>query len=156
GDALYGIGGFGANQPVTAGMLRDGRQVARAGKQGHAGAPFVWSTAGYGVLVDCDGAAFELAGGRITVDDFKRPDADYYILVGTLEVLFADLAKLCGPAPLLPKWTMGFTNSQWGIDQTELLDIVGTYRAKHTPLDHFTLDFGWKAWGEGDYGEFRW
>lgn len=156
GDALYGIGGFEANQPVTAGMLRDGRQVARAGKQGHAGAPFVWSTAGYGVLVDCDGAAFELAGGRITVDDFKRPDADYYILVGTPEELFGELAKLSGPAPLFPKWAMGFTNSQWGIDQKELLDIVGTYRAKHIPLDNFTLDFDWKAWGEGDYGEFRW
>ncbi|MBU6200056.1 MAG: DUF5110 domain-containing protein, partial [Xanthomonadaceae bacterium] len=55
-----------------------------------------------------------------------------------------------------PKWAMGFTNSQWGIDEKELLDIVRTYRAKHIPLDNFTLDFDWKAWGQGDYGEFRW
>jgi alpha-glucosidase (family GH31 glycosyl hydrolase) len=155
-DALYGIGGFEANQPVTAGLLRTGKQVAQAGKQGHAGAPFVWSTAGWGVLVDCDGADFDLAGGRITVDQFKRPDADYYILVGAPKVLFAALSKLSGPAPLFPKWAMGFTNSQWGIDQKELLDIVETYRAKRIPLDNFTLDFDWKAWGEGDYGEFRW
>ena len=156
GDALYGIGGFEANQPVTAGLLRSGKWVAQAGKQGHAGAPFVWSTKGYGVLVDCDGADFNLAGGRITIDKFKRPDADYYILVGTPEELFGDLAKLSGPAPLFPKWAMGFTNSQWGIDQKELLDIVKTYRARHIPIDNFTLDFDWKAWGEGDYGEFRW
>ena len=156
GDALYGIGGFEANQPVTAGLLRSGKQVAQAGKQGHAGAPFVWSTAGYGVLVDCDGADFDLAKGRITVDNFKRPDADYYILAGTPEELFGELAKLSGPAPLFPKWAMGFTNSQWGIDQKELLAIVKTYRAKHIPLDNFTLDFDWKAWGQGDYGEFRW
>ena len=155
GDALYGIGGFEANKPVT-GLLRSGKQVAQAGKQGHAGAPFVWSTRGYGVLVDCNGADFDLAGGRITVDDFKRPDADYYILIGTPEELFGELAKLSGPAPLFPKWAMGFTNSQWGIDEKELLDIVKTYRAKHIPLDNFTLDFDWKAWGQGDYGEFRW
>lgn len=155
GDALYGIGGFEANKPVT-GLLRSGKQIAHAGKQGHAGAPFVWSTAGYGVLVDCGGADFDLAGGRITIGDFKRPDADYYILVGTPEELFGELAKLSGPAPLFPKWAMGFTNSQWGIDQKELLDIVKTYRAKHIPIDNFTLDFDWKAWGQGDYGEFRW
>ena len=155
-DALYGIGGFEANQPVTAGLVRSGKWVAQAGKQGHAGAPFVWSTSGYGVLVDCDGAVFDLAGGSITVDQFKRPDADYYILVGTPGELFGELSKLSGPAPLFPKWAMGFTNSQWGIDQKELLDIVATYRAKHIPLDNFTLDFDWKAWGEGDYGEFRW
>ncbi len=155
-DALYGIGGFEANQPVTAGLLRSGKLVAQAGKQGHAGAPFVWSTKGYGVLVDCDGADFDLAGGRITIDKFKRPDADYYILVGTPTELFGELAKLSGSAPLFPKWAMGFTNSQWGIDQKELLDLVKTYRAKHIPIDNFTLDFDWKAWGEGDYGEFRW
>ena len=155
-DALYGIGGFEANQPVTAGLLRSGRQIAQAGKQGHAGAPFVWSTAGYGLLVDCGGATFDLANGRITIGDFKRPDADYYILVGTPAEIFGELAKLSGPAPLFPKWAMGFTNSQWGIDQKELLDIVGTYRAKHIPFDNFTLDFDWKAWGQGDYGEFRW
>ena len=156
GDAFYGIGGFEANQPATAGLLRSGKWVAQAGKQGHAGAPFVWSTRGYGVLVDCDGADFDLADERITVTDFKRPDADYYILVGTPEELFGELSKLSGPAPLFPKWAMGFTNSQWGIDQNELLDIVKTYRAKRIPLDNFTLDFDWKAWGEGDYGEFRW
>ncbi|HEX5960753.1 MAG TPA: TIM-barrel domain-containing protein [Rhodanobacteraceae bacterium] len=156
GDALYGIGGFEANQPVTAGLLRSGKQIAQAGKQGHAGAPFAWSTAGYGVLVDCDGADFDLAGDRITVSQFNRPDADYYILVGTPPELFAELSKLSGPAPLFPKWAMGFTNSQWGIDQKELLDIVKTYRARHIPLDNFTLDFDWKAWGQGDYGEFRW
>ena len=156
GDALYGIGGFEANQPATAGLLRSGKWVAQAGKQGHAGAPFVWSTRGYGVLVDCDGADFDLAGGSIAVNGINRPDADYYILVGTPEELFGELAKLSGPAPLFPKWAMGFTNSQWGIDEKELLDIVRTYRARHIPLDNFTLDFDWKAWGQGDYGEFRW
>src|SRR6185312_167142 len=79
GDALYGIGGFEANKPVT-GLLRRGRQIAAARKKGHAGAPFVGSNRGYGVLVDCNGADFDLAKGGISVDHFERSDADYYIL----------------------------------------------------------------------------
>jgi len=156
GDPLYGIGGYTIHESVAPGLLRSGKQVAQAGKQGHAGAPFVWSTAGYGLLVDCEGATFDLADGRITVDGYKRPDADYYVLVGTPPELLGEVSRISGPAPLFPKWAMGFTNSQWGIDQKELLDIVRTYRARHIPIDNFTLDFDWKDWGENNYGEFRW
>jgi alpha-glucosidase len=157
-DALYGIGGYNATENAAAGMLRTGKQRATAGEQGHAGAPFVWSTAGYGVLLDCDGATFALTSGTISisVNDTAHQDPDYYILVGTPAEIFGALAQLSGHSPLFPKWAMGFTNSQWGIDQKELLQIVDTYRAKHIPIDSVTLDFDWKAWGEDDYGEFRW
>ncbi|WP_426661045.1 TIM-barrel domain-containing protein [Rhodanobacter aciditrophus] len=155
GDALYGIGGYNATENAGAGLLRKGRQVAKAGEQGHAGAPFVWSSAGYGVLVDCDGADFDLAGGRISIGGYARPDADYYLLAGTPAELFGELADLSGHAPLFPKWANGFINSQWGIDENEFRRIVATYRAKHIPLDAFTFDFDWKDWGK-DWGEFSW
>ena len=156
GDALYGIGGYDAFEKDTrAGILRTGKQVAKAGEQGHPGAPFVWSTAGYGVLVDCDGADFDLAQGRIAIGKFARPDADYYILAGTPAELFGELADLSGHPQLFPKWANGFINSQWGIDEKEFRDIVATYRAKHIPLDAFTFDFDWKDWGK-DWGEYRW
>ncbi|WP_343124464.1 TIM-barrel domain-containing protein [Rhodanobacter sp. B04] len=155
-DALYGIGGYNATASVSAGLLRSGRLPATAGEQGHAGAPLVWSTAGYGVLLDSDGARFTLKPTTIEIDDQARKDPDYYIVLGTPAEIFGALAQLSGHTPLFPKWAMGFTNSQWGIDQQELLQIVDTYRAKHIPLDNFTLDFDWKAWGEDDYGEFRW
>ncbi|MBA2079893.1 TIM-barrel domain-containing protein [Rhodanobacter sp. PCA2] len=155
-DALYGIGGYDAFEKDTrAGILRQGAQVAKAGEQGHAGAPFVWSTAGYGVLVDCDGADFDLAAGRIAIGKYARPDADYYILAGTPAELFGELADLSGHAPMFPKWANGFINSQWGIDEKEFRDIIATYRARHIPLDGFTFDFDWKDWGK-DWGEFRW
>jgi alpha-glucosidase len=162
GDALYGIHGYNATEPATAGLLRQGAQVAKAGEQGNAGAPFVWSTAGYGVLLASDdNVAFNLRPTRIDIDPVPKgapakPPLDLYILVGQPHELFGDLAQLSGHAPLFPKWAMGFTNSQWGIDEKELLEIVDTYRAKHIPIDNFTLDFDWKAWGQDDYGEFRW
>jgi alpha-glucosidase (family GH31 glycosyl hydrolase) len=155
GDALYGIGGYNATENAGAGLLRKGRQVAKAGEQGHAGAPFVWSSAGYGVLVDGDGADFQLTDGRIAIGKYARPDADYYLLAGTPAELFGELADLSGHSPLFPKWANGFINSQWGIDENEFRQIVATYRAKHIPLDAFTFDFDWKDWGK-DWGEFSW
>ena len=153
---LYGIGGYSAFDTSDAGLLRTGTWMAKAGAQGHAGAPWVWSTAGWGVLFDTLGARFRMRHGQIRVDGFSRPDIDAFVIVGRPDALFAGLRRLSGAAPMFPKWAMGFTNSQWGIDEQQLLDIVATYRARHIPIDNFTLDFDWKAWGEDDYGEFRW
>ncbi|WP_108470777.1 TIM-barrel domain-containing protein [Rhodanobacter thiooxydans] len=155
GDALYGIGGYDKDADASAGLLRTGAQVARAGEQGHAGAPFVWSTAGYGVLVDSDGASFALRDGRIAIDGLSRTAMDVYLMAGNPPQLFGELANLSGHAPLFPKWSNGFINSQWGIDEPEFRRIIATYRARHIPIDAFTFDFDWKDWGK-DWGEFRW
>ncbi|MFC3651751.1 TIM-barrel domain-containing protein [Dyella humi] len=155
-DALYGIGGYDAFEPAKGGLLRQGVQIAKAGEQGYPGGPFVWSTRGYGVLVDTVGAKFELTDGHIDVTGISREDVSYDVIAGTPPKIFAALATLSGAPPMFPKWAMGFTNSQWGIDQQELLAIVHGYRSRHIPIDNFTFDFDWKAWGDDNYGEFRW
>lgn len=168
-DPQYGIGGLNAFDPATGNLLREGKQIATAGEQGHTGAPFVWSTAGYGVLADAEPARFDLSGTDIRIQAAQvtkhknaamapppaPPVHTIYLLVGAPDALFAQVRQLSGAAPMFPKWAMGFTNSQWGIDQKEALTLVDTYRAKHIPIDNFTFDFDWKAWGE-DMGEFRW
>lgn len=156
GDALYGIGGYDAFEPAKRGLLRHGVQIAKAGEQGYPGGPFVWSTHGYGVLVDTVGAKFDLSEGHIAVSGTSREDVSYDVIGGTPPTIFAALAMLSGAPPLFPKWAMGFTNSQWGIDQQELLTIVHGYRSRHIPIDNFTFDFDWKAWGDDNDGEFRW
>ena len=156
-DPLYGIHGYGAFERADGGLQRNGKQVAKAGEQGNAGAPFVWSTAGYGLLADTEGASFELDGGSLRVRGRKgQAIRNVYVFLGEPKAIFAALARVSGRTPLFPKWAMGFTNSQWGIDQRELLQLVDTYRARHIPIDNFTLDFDWKAWGADNYGEFRW
>lgn len=156
-DPLYGIHGYGAFERADAGLQRAGKQMAKAGEQGFAGAPFVWSTAGYGLLADAEGASFELDGGSVRARG-RNGQAIHtvYVFLGPPKAVFAALARVSGRSPLFPKWAMGFTNSQWGIDQRELLQLVDTYRTKHIPIDNFTLDFDWKAWGADQYGEFRW
>jgi alpha-glucosidase len=156
GDPLYGIGGYDAFELATGGLLRSGMQIVKAGEQGYPGGPFVWSTRGYGVLVDTVGAKFDLAANQMQVTGISRMDVSYDVIAGKPPQLFAALANLSGSAPLFPKWAMGFTNSQWGIDQKELQTIVQGYRTRHIPLDNFTFDFDWKAWGDDNYGEFRW
>ena len=157
GAPLYGIDGSNAFARTAPGLLRRGARVARAGQQGNAGAPLVWSTAGFAVLLDGKGGTiFHLLQGSLRVSRLSRPDPDFYLIAGDPEAIFAAVARLSGHAPLFPKWSLGFINSQWGIDEKELLDNVRTYRAKHIPLDAFELDFDWKAWGHDRYGEFRW
>ena len=156
GDPLYGIGGYDAFEPAKGGLLRHGVQIAKAGEQGYPGGPFVWSTRGYGVLVDTVGAKFDLAEGHIDITGITREDVSYDVIVGAPARIFASLNTLSGAPPMFPKWAMGFTNSQWGIDQQELLAIVHGYRKRHIPIDNFTFDFDWKAWGDDNYGEFRW
>jgi len=154
-EPQYGIGGLNAFDAEAGNLLRQGKQMATAGKQGHTGAPFVWSTAGYGVLADAEPARFDLSATAIHIKAKDKPVRTIYLLVGAPDALFAQLRELSGAAPMFPKWAMGFTNSQWGIDQKEALALVDTYRAKHIPIDNFTFDFDWKAWGE-NMGEFRW
>ena len=154
--ALYGVHGFDAFQAARAGLLRSGRQRATAGEQGDAGAPLVWSSAGFALLVDSQKTLFDLTPGRIRVLRQTRTDPDYYLILAAPQQIFAALDDLTGHAPLFPKWSFGFINSQWGINEGELLRIVRRYRALHIPLDAFSLDFDWKAWGENNYGEFRW
>jgi alpha-glucosidase (family GH31 glycosyl hydrolase) len=155
GDPQYGIGGLNAFDAATGDLLRQGKQIATAGNQGHAGAPLVWSSAGYGVLADAEPARFDLSETTIGIRAGQQPVRTLYLLAGHPADIFAGLRQLSGAAPMFPKWSMGFTNSQWGIDQQEALSLVDTYRAKHIPIDNFTFDFDWKAWGE-DNGEFRW
>ena len=156
GDSLYGIHGYDASEDSSAGLLRNSTEIAKAGMQGYAGAPFIWSTSGYGMLVDSTVGRFDITDNQFTMSARSKADADYYIFAGLPKDIFRSLSEVSGKPPMFPKWAMGFTNSQWGIDENELLQIVKTYRQKHIPLDNFTLDFDWKAWGEDQYGEFRW
>ena len=154
--ALYGVHDFNAFQQARAGLLRSGRQLATAGFQGDAGAPLVWSTSGFAVLLDSQKTLFDLTPGSIQVLRETRPDLDYYLILGAPKRIFSTLDVLTGHAPLFPKWSFGFINSQWGINEGELLRIIHRYRALHIPIDAFSLDFDWKAWGQNNYGEFRW
>lgn len=154
GENLYGMRGL-DRRDNGGGLLRNnGAQVA-AGAQGDAGAPWFFTTR-YGVLIDSDGGEFFTHDGTVEFDNGSRNNVEYFVIAGQPLDVMAGLSALTGRPPMPPKWTLGFLNSQWGSSEDEVKHIVSTYRAKHIPLDGFILDYDWKAWGEDDYGEWRW
>lgn len=83
-------------------------------------------------------------------------------MVGSPTEIMEAEAEISGTSPMYPKWATGFTNTQWGWPNTgtsveqQLKNVINKYRADEYPIDNFCLDFDWKQWGYGDYGEFRW
>lgn len=83
-------------------------------------------------------------------------------MVGTPTEVMSAEAQISGTSPMFPKWATGFTNTQWGwpntgkTDEQQLKDVITKYRTDGYPIDNFCLDFDWKQWGYGNYGEFNW
>lgn len=160
-DPFFGIDGtampgknMDARQDIRIGVRRSGGVVS-AGRQGDAGAPLAY-TPTYGLLVDSDGGDFDIAAGMLQFSGGSRKDVEYFAIVGDPKTIMRGVADISGHPPMMPKWTLGFMNSQYGSTQAEVTQIIDTYRAKQIPIDGFILDFDWKAWGEDDYGEWRW
>jgi alpha-glucosidase len=153
-DTLYGVRGLDRDE-INGTLTRENGGKVAAGVQGNSGAPFIFSV-DYGLLVDSDGGEFTTGPGSLSFRHSSRADVEYFVFVGPPLETVAALSRLVGPPPLPPEWTLGFLNSQWGSTQSEVENIISTYRQKNLPIDGFILDFDWKAWGEDDYGEWRW
>jgi len=154
GENLYGMSGL-SRRENGEGMVRNNGARIAAGAQGEIGGPWFFTTH-FGVLIDSDGGTFDARDGWVEFSGGSRQDVEYFVIAGRPMQTMSGLARLTGKPPLPPKWTLGFLNSQWGSTEGELKKIAATYRAKRIPLDAFILDFDWKAWGEDNYGEWRW
>lgn len=143
-------------QDIRTGVVREGGKV-RAGQQGDGGAPLIY-TPKYGLLVDSDGGNFNINAdtGALNFTGSSRKDVEYFVIVGDPIMVMHGVADITGHPPMMPRWTLGFMNSQWGTTEGQVTNIVSRYRAEKIPIDGFILDFDWKAWGEDNYGEWRW
>ncbi len=56
---------------------------------------------------------------------------------------------------MMPKWSLGFSNFEWNINEDELNNMVDTYRAKISQLMRMRSTMIEK-YGEDNYGEFAW
>jgi alpha-glucosidase len=153
-DPVYGIDGIDMNEKGAA-LARSGEVPVAAGIQGNGGAPMFF-TRRYAVLVDSVGGAFSVDGAKIGFHGGSRGELECFVVVGSPLETRRGLVDLSGHSPMPPRWTLGFLNSQWGSSESEIRAITQRYRAEHIPLDGFIMDFDWKAWGEDDYGEWRW
>jgi alpha-glucosidase len=153
-DRMYGMRGL-EMRDTGAGIDRSGGATVAIGMQGDGGAPFFFTTR-YGVLIDSDGGEFNPLDESLRFVKSSRKDVEFFVILGPPYTVMEGLAQLTGKAPMPPKWTLGFMNSQWGSSEAEIREIAKTYAAKQIPISAFILDFDWKAWGEDNYGEWRW
>lgn len=153
---FYGINGYDAWENSEKLLLREEGGIVAAGEQGDCGAPFLWTNEGYGILIDTIGGRFSIEEQEIHFTGNSKVNLDYYVFFGKPKKLMQSMFKVSGTYPMFPKWTLGFNNSEWGLDEAELQMIIDEYRKRDLPIDYYTLDFDWKAWGEDNYGEFRW
>jgi alpha-glucosidase (family GH31 glycosyl hydrolase) len=160
-EHLYGLRSYGLRDSTDArlqranGLTRDAGAPVAASAQGDGGAPLAYSTH-WGVLVDSiDGDATN-TNGTFEFTHGSRKDVEAFVVIGPPKRTMAMVADLTGHSPLFPKWALGFMNSQWKTDEAEVRSIIATYREKQIPIDAFIMDFDFKAWGEDDFGEFRW
>ncbi len=164
---IYGIRGYNCFEGQGDLLRNDSNHPAHAGEQGDAGGPFIWSTAGYGVLVDADGGypytnstdgklEFYYGGTPEEGRRYTKTDVEYFVIVGDVEDIMSGFAEITGKSPMLPKWSMGFSNFEWDCNESEVLSIIDTYRAKNIPIDAYGFDYDWKRYGENNYGEFTW
>lgn len=153
---LYGIHGYDAWEDSKALLDRSTGGVVKAGQQGNAGAPFVWTTGGFGLLFDSASGRMNVQDQTINYQHSSVGGKDYFLMVGAPKAIFKSLSVISGQSPMSPKWALGFHHSEWGVNEEEMLQTAKTYREKGLALDNYILDFDWKAWGEDNYGEWRW
>lgn len=155
-DNFYGLSGYNRDFSKNLHLLRNEGGKIEAEPQGGCGAPFIWSTAGYGFAVDTDGGQVENKNGVLSFNNCSRKNMEYYILVGNPRDIIAAAGEIAGKPQMFPKWNTGFGQLEWGIDEPEFKSHIEGYRKRDIPFDWFMLDFDWMAWGEDNYGEFRW
>lgn len=141
-----------------------------AGAQGYGGAPFIWGVAGVGLLFDTDNGHFRLLDSTLYLNRFtytespttnpsikaRRAANVMYIIPGSPLQIMKGYYTLTGVDDMPPLWSLGFMNSQWGINQTSFLSYVKTYREKKIPLDCFIFDYDWMNYRGDNWGDFRW
>ncbi|UOG76440.1 DUF5110 domain-containing protein [Hymenobacter tibetensis] len=87
-------------------------------------------------------------------------DINYYFVQGnSLDEVVSGYRQITGPAPIMPKWAMGFWQSRERYKtQDELVGAVAEFRKRQIPLDNIVLDWSyWKLdqWGSQEFDEAR-
>lgn len=117
--------------------------------------PFLVSTKGYGVLIDCGSLMTfhdDAHGSYIWADVVDELDY-YFVLGGDFGGVIRGYYALTGRPPLLPKWMFGYIQSKERyVNAREMIDVVREYRRRQVPLDVIVLD--WKYWpADGGWGQ---
>ena len=147
-EALYGLG----QQEKGFASLRGKRLYVHQGNRKIAVPMFV-STAGYGILVDTySPLIFNDDPNGTYIYTEADQELDYYFIAGSMNEVIKGYRFLTGKAALLPKWSLGYVQSQERYEtQEEILSTVSKSRELGIGMDCLVLD--WISWPDNEWGQ---
>ena len=147
-EALYGFGqqekGFASLRGRRLFIHQANRKIA---------VPMFVSTAGYGILTDTYSPLIfnDNSDGTYIYTEADR-ESDYYFIVGNMNEAVAGYRFLTGKAALLPRWSLGYVQSQERYEsQAEILETVAKSRELGIGMDCIVLD--WISWKDNEWGQ---
>lgn len=149
-EAIFGLG-----QPESGPANLRGRTLYQCQANKSIAVPFLVSTGGYGLLIDC-GCPFIFDGSGaegFSYLYFSAVEAlDFYLIPGSCEDAVKGYHELSGKPALPPAWAFGYFQSQERYETAdELIAIAELYREKGIGLDCVVLD--WCSWKDGHWGQ---
>ena len=88
---------------------------------------------------------------------FRSPVAtqvDYTVFVGSADEVIAAYRELTGPAPLMPKWALGYIHCRERFHSSqEILETANRFKREKMPVDVLVQD--WQYWGKYGWNSMR-
>jgi len=88
---------------------------------------------------------------------FRSPVAkavDYTVFVGSADEIIATYRSLTGPAPLMPRWALGYIHCRERFHSSdEILQTAHRFRSEQLPVDLIVQD--WQYWGRYGWNAMR-
>ena len=154
-EKIYGMGQY--QQPY---LNLKNTVLELAQRNSQASVPFALSSLGYGFLWNVPAVGQVEFCKNITV--WKAECAsklDYWITAGDNPAeIVQTYASVCGTAPMMPEWAMGFWQSKLRYQtQEEVLEVAREYRKRGIPLSAIVIDFfHWPLQGEWKFDPTYW
>lgn len=141
-EAIYGLG-----QHQHGYMNYRGKEVTLVQTNTDAVSPFIWSTAGYGILWDNYSKTMftdNQHGAALWSD--VADNIDYYIITDKkADKVISGYRYVTGKAPMFGKWSYGYWQSKEHYDtQAEIMAVAEKYRKLQIPIDNMIQD--WDYW----------
>ncbi|MBQ3669318.1 MAG: DUF4968 domain-containing protein [Clostridia bacterium] len=148
GEVITGLG-----QPDSGPSNLRGRKLYLNQSNRSISVPFLLSSAGWGLLIDCGCLlTFDDTGEECSLRLTGVSELDMYIILGYGEEAVKGLHYLSGRPALLPRWAFGYIQSQERYEtQDEIVSLVKSYREKGIGIDCAVLD--WMTWPDGMWGQ---
>lgn len=148
-EALYGLGqheeGNANLRGKTIYVHQGNRKIA---------VPMLVSTKGYGILLNTySPCIFNDTDNEPYIYCEADSELDFYFInAHSMDGVVAGYRRLTGKAVMLPKWSLGYVQSQERYEtEEEILDVAEKTREKGFGIDCVVLD--WLSWGDNMWGQ---